>query len=212
VPVAFRCLPRQLTATIPPHPGASGPAVGQMGGWTSFLITYVLGGITFLPLVICAVVAHAYFTFPYRDDIEPQHDDGKDNIVQPDDDVSTLHAESKARSEESKPRLNLDSDVASGYFAVCREYTPMGINAKPIERATPVGSTTVASPSPSVYQAMYRSIFERKATPGPLDNNNNTNQRPKRAGNVFFVVLRYVETPLVLPLQDQALAGMAYIT
>ena len=69
----------------------------------------------------------------------------------------------------------------------------MGINAKPIERATPVGSTTVAAPSPSVYQAMYRSIFDRKQGPGPLDNgSSNSSQRPKRAGNVFYVVLRLV--------------------
>ena len=91
-------------------------------------------------------------------------------------------------------------DPASGYFAVCREYTPMGINAKPIERSTPVGSATVAAPSPSVYQTMYRSIFERK---GPAagaagsagggvgaGENNSMSQRPKNAGNVFYVVLR----------------------
>ena len=84
-----------------------------------------------------------------------------------------------------------ETDVAAGYFAVCREYTPMGINAKPIERSTPVGSATVAAPSPSVYQTMYRSIFDRKPSPGPLDNKNGASQRPKKAGNVFFVVLRY---------------------
>ncbi|KAJ8119685.1 hypothetical protein O1611_g10553 [Lasiodiplodia mahajangana] len=67
----------------------------------------------------------------------------------------------------------------------------MGINAKPIERSTPVGSTTVAAPSPSVYQTMYRSIFDRKQAPGPLDDNKSVSQRPKRAGNVFYVVLRH---------------------
>ena len=65
----------------------------------------------------------------------------------------------------------------------------MGINAKPIERSTPLGSTTVAPPSPSVYQTMYRSIFDRKPVAGPLDNNG-LSQRPKKAGNVFYVVLR----------------------
>ena len=88
----------------------------------------------------------------------------------------------------------------------------MGINAKPIERATPIGSAAVASPSPSVYQTMYRSIFDwatrgaaRAGTlagsigsGGPLSSESGAasgggaSQRPKKAGNVFYVVLRLV--------------------
>jgi len=158
--------------------------------WTAFLLTYLLGGITFFPLALAAVLFHAYLTFPIRQDGSqtPQDSSTEETIVQPGDDLKALK---EAREDESKPRApsHVDSDVAAGYFAVCREYTPMGINAKPIERSTPVGSTTVAAPSPSVYQAMYRSIFDRKQSHGPLDSHNNS-QRPKKAGNVFYVVLR----------------------
>jgi hypothetical protein len=158
--------------------------------WTSFLLTYLLGGLTFVPLVIAAVLIHAYLTFPVRQDDKqlPPDRSTDDDIVQPGDDVAALKAVQK---DESKPRTpnHVDSDVAAGYFAVCREYTPMGINAKPIERSTPVGSTTVAAPSPSVYQTMYRSLFDRKQSHGPLDNQN-ISQRLKKAGNVFYVVLR----------------------
>jgi hypothetical protein len=158
-------------------------------GWTSFLLSYLLGGVTFLPLVIIGVLIHAYLTFPYREDVAasskaPETD--ADSIVQPGDDTGPL----KDAQKEEVNHAHREPDVAAGYFAVCREYTPMGINAKPIERSTPVGSTTVAAPSPSVYQTMYRSIFDRKQTPGPLDNAKNTNLRPKKAGNVFYVVLR----------------------
>jgi hypothetical protein len=156
-------------------------------GWTSFLFAYFLGGITFLPLVAVAILAHAYYVLPYREDADPGLKYAADDLVQPGDDLDAL----KAAKQEAKPSHH-DSDVAAGYFAVCREYTPMGINAKPIERSTPVGSATVASPSPSVYQTMYRSIFDRKSGPGPLDHNGGTSQRPRRAGNVFYVVLRYV--------------------
>lgn len=158
-------------------------------GWTGFLLTYLLGGITFIPLVIVIILVHAYFTFPVRD--EPQsaeRRDGSDDIVQPGDDTTALQA---ARKEDPKPRFSDGSDQAAGYFAVCREYTPMGINAKPIERPTPVGSATVAAPSPSVYQSMYRSIFDRKQASSPIDDNKSASQRPKRAGNVFYVVLRH---------------------
>ncbi|KAI1322624.1 hypothetical protein F5Y16DRAFT_385953 [Xylariaceae sp. FL0255] len=163
-----------------------------MGSWTAFLLTYLLGGLTFLPLLVIIILLHAHLTFPVRDDASlPSATDPADNIVQPGDDTTHLETAQKDQKNEIKQKIIADSDVAAGYFAVCREYTPMGINAKPIERSTPVGSTTVAAPSPSVYQSMYRSIFDRKQTPGPLDDNKNASQRPKRAGNVFYLVLRH---------------------
>lgn len=190
-----------------------------MGSWTGFLITYLLGGLTFLPLVILTVFAHAYFTLPYRQDAETNRDSvvdaataagGPASIVQPGDDLTALEAVKAAAKDDATAaatkRSAQDNDVAAGYFAVCREYTPMGINAKPIERSTPTGSTTVAAPSQSVYQTMYKSIFERKPTPGPLDNRNGLSQRPKNAGNVFYVVLRFA-TPLATRLQPLVYIG-----
>jgi len=216
-------------------------------GLTAFLLIYLLGGITFLPLLVATVFLHAYCTLPRRPDVDPgrKTSDGArnkngvgdssssssggggggdssadigargsanssansttttttspdDDIVQPGDSVGALAAEraSRGKDEASRARaghaVHADRDVAAaGYFAVCREYTPMGINAKPIERATPVGSATVAAPSPSVYQTMYRTIFDRKPVSGPLDGRASVSQRPKKAGNVFYVVLRY---------------------
>lgn len=161
-----------------------------MGTWSSLLLAYLLGGLTFIPLVIISVLAHAYYTFPYRDDLEPsaktQEQDAKDGIVQPGDDTSALEA---VKKDDAKAQRQ-DPGVAAGYFAVCRDYTPMGINAKPIERSTPVGSTTVAAPSQSVYQSMYRSLFDRKNASGPAENGG-ASTRPKKAGNVFYIVLRY---------------------
>ncbi|KAI1638035.1 hypothetical protein F4809DRAFT_278233 [Biscogniauxia mediterranea] len=159
-----------------------------MASWTAFLLVYLFGGITFIPLLVIAVLVHAHLTFPVRADPDPGDENGADSIIQPGDDLTELRA---AQKEDSKQKLIAESSVATGYFAVCREYTPMGINAKPIERSTPVGSTTIAAPSPSVYQTMYRSIFDRKHSSSPLDEHKTASQRPKRAGNVFFVVLRH---------------------
>ncbi|KAM0279027.1 hypothetical protein ACHAQH_004809 [Verticillium albo-atrum] len=163
-----------------------------MGSFTGFLFAYLLGGLTFLPLVVVAVLAHAHYTLPYREDVDPDRHD-PNAIVQPADDLAGLEGARTAHKADAgnKARSKQDNEVASGYFAVCREYTPMGINARPIERATPVGSTTVAAPSQSVYQTMYRSIFDRKQGPGPLETKAAANQRPKNAGNVFYVVLRH---------------------
>ena len=66
---------------------------------------------------------------------------------------------------------------------------PGGINGKPPERTTPAGAV-VATESPSVYQSMYRSIFDRKQGPS-LDPAKSNGKTAKRARNVFFVVLRH---------------------
>ncbi|KAG5664310.1 hypothetical protein KAF25_008044 [Fusarium avenaceum] len=160
-----------------------------MATFTSLLVAYVLGGLTFIPLVVVSILAFIFYTSPILDDAanEPKYSP----IVDKDDDTTALDAAKRSHKKDNRAHEN-DLDVAAGFFAVCREYTPMGINAKPIERSTPVGSATVAPSSPSVYQTMYRSIFERKPTPGPMDNNSSsTSQRPKNAGNVFYVVLRH---------------------
>ncbi|KAK8005144.1 hypothetical protein PG990_011181 [Apiospora arundinis] len=162
-----------------------------MGSWTGFLLTYILGGVTFLPLVLATILLHAYLTLPVRDHAQEIHADGADDsIVQPGDDTTDLKAALKGQKDELKSRSADASDTAAGYFAVCREYVPMGINAKPIERSTPIGSATVAAPSRSVYQAMYQTIFDRKQSSGP-DMNSGASLRPKKAGNVFYVVLRH---------------------
>lgn len=160
-----------------------------MGSWSSILLAYLLGGITFIPLLILTLLVHAHYTFPHRDNRQPsvtdQSKDAKDDIVQPGDDTAALQA---ARKDDAKAQRQ-DTGVTAGYFAVSREYSPMGINAKPIERSTPVGSATVAAPSQSVYQTMYRSLFERKAANGQPETAA-ANSRPKQAGNVFYIVLR----------------------
>ena len=81
--------------------------------------------------------------------------------------------------------------MAAGYFAVCREYVPGGVNGKPPERTTPAGEV-IAPESPSVYQSMYRSIFDRQQK--PTIEPAKANGRPAKKTNiVFFVVLRYIE-------------------
>jgi hypothetical protein len=126
---------------------------------STFLFVYLLGGFTFIPLLLLTLIIHAYLTFPVRD-------------------VKGKQLERDEGIETELDGTGLEDDDAAGYFAVCREYVPGGVNGKPPERTTPVGSTTIASPSPSVYQTMYRSIFDRKGK--------------ARGSNVFYVVLRLV--------------------
>jgi len=159
-----------------------------MGGLTGILIVYILGGITFLPLIIVVIFLHGYFTFPTRESTA-YGDDETSTIIRPGDDTDAINHAQKTLGEKFQLRNNHEAEVAAGYFAVTREYTPGGINAAPPERTTPIGSTTVSAPSQSVYQSMYKSIFERKPHASPLDNKGAGKQQ-RRGGNVFYVVLR----------------------
>ena len=59
---------------------------------------------------------------------------------------------------------------------------------EPPERTTPSGEV-VGAESPSVYQTMYRSIFDRQQKP-TIQPSKADGKAVKRARNVFFVVLR----------------------
>ncbi|KAH0536373.1 hypothetical protein FGG08_006747 [Glutinoglossum americanum] len=157
------------------------PSAGVMWTLTQFLVVYIFGGLTFIPLILCLVLFHAYFAFPTRTLADDE--DAKISLQRPGDDESILKSGTEDFEKFARPRGH-EPDVAAGYFAVCREYVPGGINGKPPERTTPVG--TVVPESPSVYQSMYRSIFDRKQSPS-LD----PAKGAKRARNVFFVVLRH---------------------
>ncbi|CAL5866538.1 uncharacterized protein PFLUO_LOCUS747 [Penicillium psychrofluorescens] len=157
-----------------------------MGSLGSFLIVYVLGGITFLPLVLVLLFLHAILTLPPA----PRRNQSAaavHSLTRPADDEYSL----KSGTDQLADHFHRThaSDVAAGYFAVCREYVPGGVNGKPPERTTPAGEV-VAAESPSVYQAMYRSLFDRKQAPS-IEPTKSNGKSTKRARNVFYIVLRH---------------------
>lgn len=158
-----------------------------MGSLGSFLIVYVLGGLTFVPLVLSLALLFVYFTLPDAPLSQQTSAQASDAVRRSADDEYSLKSGTDQLAEEF--HRTHDSDVAAGYFAVCREYVPGGVNGKPPERTTPAGEV-VAAESPSVYQSMYRSLFDRKQAPSiePVKSNG---KNTKRARNVFYIVLRY---------------------
>ncbi|PLB51681.1 hypothetical protein P170DRAFT_433552 [Aspergillus steynii IBT 23096] len=159
-----------------------------MGLLASFLFVYILGGLTFIPLVLSLLFLHAYLTLrspppPAQKPCDLPHDP----IRRATDDQYSL----KSGTDELADKFHRthEPDVAAGYFAVCREYVPGGVNGKPPERTTPAGEV-IAAESPSVYQTMYRSLFDRKQTP-TIEPSKANGRNGKRARNVFFIVLRH---------------------
>ena len=155
-------------------------------GFLALILVYVFGGLTFLPLLLCALLLHAHLTFPQTTELPSSPKD----ISDPGDDGKTIKSTAALAKLGEKFQREHEPDVAAGYFAVCREYVPGGVNGKPPERTTPAGTTVVAPESPSVYQSMYRSIFDRRQGP-TLEPGKGNGRPPKRARNVFFVVLRH---------------------
>ncbi|KAK6353390.1 hypothetical protein TWF696_005356 [Orbilia brochopaga] len=152
-----------------------------MGFW----FAYFLGAFTFLPIVCGLVFALAYLTFPtvLHDEPAEHHpirlpSDDDNKLFAATEDVARLKRKNSQDNDQQAPQ-----DVAAGYFAVTREYVPGGVNGKPPERPTPNGN--LPTESPSVYQTMYRSLFERKPA---ATSSVSTNAKGK---NVFFVVLRH---------------------
>jgi len=140
------------------------------------LITYIFGGLTFFPALAGLVFLYAYYTLP---DVHGQFVETPDLRHINDDDKAFPSPEAGSKSWRSTKN---ETDVASGYFAVTREYVPGGINGRPPDRPSP--GTSTPPESPSVYQSMYRSLFDRKPTTPSVSSN-------VKGKNVFFVAMRY---------------------
>lgn len=158
-----------------------------MGSFGSFLFVYILGGLTFIPLVLSLIFVFLYLTLPSPDSPTSKTcQQPQDTVTRPTDDQYSLKSGTDELAE--KFHRTHETDVAAGYFAVCREYVPGGVNGKPPERTTPAGEV-IAAESPSVYQTMYRSLFDRKQAP-TIDPTKGNGKAGKKARNVFYIVLR----------------------
>ncbi|EER24431.1 hypothetical protein D8B26_005252 [Coccidioides posadasii str. Silveira] len=158
-----------------------------MGSLFVLFSVYVLGGVTFIPVVFGLLFLHAYLTLPSVENAPELDKDGSDGIHRSADDQSSVQSGTDVLAE--KFQRTHESDVAAGYFTVCREYVPGGVNGKPPERTTPAGEV-ITPESPSVYQSMYRSIFERKQAP-TIDPAKPSGKNIKKGRNVFYIVLRH---------------------
>ncbi|RMZ78529.1 hypothetical protein DV737_g3842, partial [Chaetothyriales sp. CBS 132003] len=165
-----------------------------MGPLKWFLFVYVLGGITFLPLLLVCAFIFIHLTSP-----PPSTHTGADigdpaDLIRDDDDKDAF--KSGTDNLADKFHQKYDGDVAAGYFAVCREFVPGGVKGRPPEKAAPAGEAVVNESSPSVYQTMYRSIFDRpqKPTIEPQKDaatTKNAKKTNRQANNIFYVVLRH---------------------
>ncbi|KAI6247295.1 hypothetical protein HI914_04246 [Erysiphe necator] len=149
-----------------------------------YLLVYAIGGLTFPLILIATIFVHGYFFLPIHK--ETANLDLKDSVFYPSDDVDLIDLAKKSGDESQDC---YEAEVLAGYFTVSRDYIPGGTNGRPPERITPIGSTVISAPSQSVYQSMYRSIFERKPNNNLIEKS--YGKPSKKSSNVFFMVLRH---------------------
>ncbi|KAI5303318.1 peroxisomal assembly protein [Ascosphaera pollenicola] len=163
-----------------------------MGSFRTYLAVYIFGGITFVPLLLVLAVAFAYYTLP---EAEPEQGIKRQRSLSSPQPAPDDEPISKTEPDELNEKFSRthESDVAAGYFAVLREYNPGGVNGKPPERANTSANETLAAESPSVYQSVYRSLFDRKPTPS-IEPAKDQKKQTRKSNNVFYVVIRFTNS------------------
>lgn len=170
-------------------------------GFRAYLFTYVFGGLTFLPLLIAAIVIPAWYLLPQAESASVDGDD--------------LSKDDKSHSDAQKIKSKeLSADAAAGgTFAVLRRYdfqaAMAALNARnngtpnPATGASGVdggvpGDGIANGTNESVYQSMYRSVFvgnKNNSSTSSLLQSDNTENSPQRkkfpSANVLYIVLRH---------------------
>lgn len=156
-----------------------------MAGFIQLLAVYLLGGISFLPLCVLAIYLHATFSVPtvVTTSSEPNSSDASKGKT------PELANVDEAKDKVTEKKAAVEQDTAEGYFAVTREFTPAGVNARPPERTASAVGYVPQPEKPTIGQAVYRSIFDQKnnASTESVNSARKNNKRPK---NVFYVILR----------------------
>ncbi|KAK3710242.1 hypothetical protein LTR37_010463 [Vermiconidia calcicola] len=170
----------------------------------TLVYTYLLGGITFIPLVLAAILIPAWLALPRVDDETNEDLDGGTAA-----DKKKTKANGGLLGDAKVETGSANADAAAeGTFAVLRTYDAQAAHAALAARSS---SGTVASDgagdagggNDSVYQSMYYSVFDRNKNAAPsksvLANGEDgaaeaANGKAKKkmpSVNVFYIVLRH---------------------
>ena len=174
--------------------------------FTTFALTYLLGGLTFLPLLLLTLLTPAWLLLPERKGTR------RDGIDQPVTEEEREETERLLKAQDEK-YTNTAEAAISGTFAVLRCYhfpaaaaalnTKGNVGAAGSTRSGANDGSTEAS-SESVYQSMYRSVFDRSrngsAASSVLENvheetdsdgDDRSVKKKTVSASVFYMVLRH---------------------
>ncbi|KAF2724646.1 hypothetical protein K431DRAFT_281602 [Polychaeton citri CBS 116435] len=182
-------------------------------GFKTLAFVYALGGVTFLPLLALLVILPAWFWLPKTDGLGTRSDGegGSDALATSleEDAADALHHEKDGREPEERG--------ASGVFAVLRTYdfalASTALTSRSSGSGNVGGSGNTNDPndngelpaqSDSVYQAMYRSVFDRSNKNkdvnalrsegddgNPNDGGSRSRGKLNASRHLFYIVLRH---------------------
>ncbi|KAK3656380.1 hypothetical protein LTR56_003082 [Elasticomyces elasticus] len=171
-------------------------------------IAYIFGGLTFLPLLLATILLLAWLWLPRR-----QHDAAgstKSDVLE----GEKHHASSKGKEEDDDTTAEGNA-AADATFAVLRQYHfPSALTALSARASGNNGSNagtgtmdnsggeTTAASGESVYQSMYRTVFDRGKPVSVLERDSEDisgvegpagrlKRKPVVSATVFYIVLRH---------------------
>lgn len=184
-------------------------------GLRSLAIAYLLGGLTFIPLLVATVVTIAWYASPRTEDKE-----GENGVRGVGAEIERGRERGVSSNAPSPQEDNVVGDAAaSGTFAVLRSYNFSAALSALNSRNSITGggnsgagggltdgSTELGGSSESVYQSMYRSVFDRNNKnaivnvvlrsseddkAGPDDDGRGKKKAAVVGASVFYIVLRH---------------------
>ena len=172
-------------------------------GFRALLVAYVVGGLTFIPLLIAAILIPAWYLLP-RAELK------QSSVTE--QDVDSQEKKKQAEKLASVRKLSGDA-AASGTYAVLRRYdfqaALAALNGRPNSSAgaggNNIGGDGLAAADPagsaaseSVYQSMYRSVFVGNKNNGSTtsllqdpDGDASVARRKLAPANLLYIVLRH---------------------
>lgn len=175
----------------------------------ALLLAYLLGGLTFVPLLIAAIVIPAWYLLPRAASAEPTAHEQQEQQEQQAD-----HNKGKERAEEKAASLGkLSGDTAaSGTYAVLRRYdfqaaltaldgrqnSSAGVKGGSVGEGLTGTESVGGTAAESVYQSVYRSVFvgskSTSSTTSLLqdpDGDSSFSRRKLPPANLLYIVLRH---------------------
>ena len=139
---------------------------------STLVFVYILGGVTFLPLLLAAVLLPSWLLLPKVEEEVGERKRG-DAYLENEKDGHTR--EQEAKDKQAYAASTTPDNGAAGTFAVLRRYDFPAANAVLTAKSNAGGvasgvpaadgnTETAGTSSESVYQSMYRSVFDRSKT------------------------------------------------
>ncbi|KAK9370960.1 hypothetical protein V1509DRAFT_607403 [Lipomyces kononenkoae] len=163
----------------------------------TIIIAYLVGGVTFIPLIVFSAIFYFYRSLPEVDEngriidknADPtgsQSEEDKEIAKEIDEQENERKiAQNALKAIEDQPAAGMDAYMA-GWLTVSREFEWQRPNGFSSEKGTTLNETA--------YTSIYKHLMDRKQSVGPSPTSPDAKVKPKpkkRFANTYFAILRH---------------------